>query len=181
LLLVAQNEDKGFGRKKTIDIWWGGLESNGGLMLLLAAMLTDEGEWQTAEVRVKMIVDESAPLSLTRRNLERIIAEARVDAEAHIIARQPADRPVSEIIRERSDGDLVLLGLRPPDPEEAGSEFVARIDELIQSLPTSILVKASSEFKGAQMLFEEEWSPPPKKKKKKKEEAAPAATRSQER
>jgi amino acid transporter len=162
ILLVAFKEDKGFGNKRSIDIWWGGLENNGGLMLLLTTMLTDDEPWRGARVRVKMIVAESAPLSLTRQNLERIMADARIDAEAEVIVRNPPNRPVTEIIAERSNADLVLLGLRPPDPTESGESFVRRVNAMIDPLPTTVLVKSSADFRGAEMLFDQEWKPPPK-------------------
>ena len=162
LLFVSYKQDKGFGNHRSIDIWWGGLECNGGLMLMLAAMLTEEGEWEGAHVKVKMIVDETAPLSLTRRNLERIIGEARLDAEAVILVQK--DGSIGDMITENSTADLVMMGLRPPDPSEKGIDFIARVNNLVERLPTTLLIRASSEFEGAQMLFEEEWTPPAKKK-----------------
>jgi len=166
LFFVAYNKDKGFGEHQSIDIWWGGLECNGGLMLMLAAMLIEEGRWEGAKVKVKMIVDESAPLSLTRRNLEKIIEEARLEAEAVILVRK--EKPVHEMIRENSSADLVMMGMRPPSPSETGTQFLSRINNFIKESPTTILVRASEEFEGAEMLFEEEWSHPPKKKQKSK-------------
>jgi amino acid transporter len=169
LLFLSYKKEPGFGEHASIEIWWGGLERNGGLMLLLAAMLTDEGPWEGAKIAVKMIVDDSAPLSLTRRNLEKIISEARLEAQAEILVRKPADRSIAEIIEANSQADLVLMGLRPPEAEEANEAFYSRTDALVSVLPTTLLVRASSDFEGAQMLFEEEWHPRPKKKGPKKD------------
>jgi len=159
-------EVRGFGRCRTIDIWWRGLENNGGLMLLIANLLTENQPWQNARIRVKMIVQEGAPLSKTRKNLEQIIAEARIEAEAEILVHQPPEKPVTDIIVERSNADLVLMGLRPPDQDQDPVEFVRRIEALVSRLPTTILVRSSTDFHGAQMLFEQDWG--------KKTDTAPA-------
>lgn len=164
LLLLSYKENKGYGDNQAIDVWWGGLENNGGLMFMLTAMLTERGPWQGAKVRVKMIVSEDAPLSLTRRNLEKIISHARIKAEAQIITRSSGEKPIADIIAERSQGDLIIMGMRPPDEDEGGQQFLNRVEKLTSRLPTTLLVKGSADFKGAEMLFEQEWKPPEKLK-----------------
>lgn len=165
LLLFSHDEERGFGQKRNIDIWWGGLENNGGLMLMLCAMLVEKGPWEDASVAVKMIVPEKTPISLTRRNLEKIIEHARIDAEAQIITRTPPDRPIADIIAERSKGDLILMGFRPPDEAEAEVDFMARMQKMIELLPNALLVKSSDDFRGAEMLFDQDWKPPADMKK----------------
>jgi amino acid transporter len=157
ILLLHHDEEKGFGDRQNIDIWWGGLQNNGGLMLLLTTMLTEQGPWRGAKVKVKMIVSENAPLSTTRRNLEQIIKDARIKAEAQIFSRSPPDRPIPDIITENSNADLVLLGLRPPDEKESGTQFTSRVSRLLEGVGTALLVKSSTDFRGAEMLFETDW------------------------
>ncbi|MEM9769707.1 MAG: Na-K-Cl cotransporter, partial [Cyanobacteria bacterium P01_D01_bin.71] len=43
-------------RFRRIDVWWGGLQSNGGLMLILAYLLRTSWEWRGAEVCLKLVV-----------------------------------------------------------------------------------------------------------------------------
>jgi hypothetical protein len=162
ILSLSYDNDKGFGDHRSIDIWWGGLENNGALMLLLTTMLKQSSPWAGATVKVKMIVGGNAPLSATRRNLEKIIGDARVEAEAAIIARNPPDKPRAEIIAEHSKADLVMLGLRPPEEEETAEHFESRVSDLLDGVGTALLVRSSSEFKGAEMLFEQEWKKPEK-------------------
>ena len=40
------------GMTKRVDLWWGGLQNNGDLMLLLAHLLTLNAEWNDARVVV---------------------------------------------------------------------------------------------------------------------------------
>jgi len=39
VVIIRDPEDVGFGDRKAIDVWWGGLQANGGLMLVLAYLL----------------------------------------------------------------------------------------------------------------------------------------------
>ncbi|MCA1789499.1 MAG: hypothetical protein LC667_06480, partial [Thioalkalivibrio sp.] len=39
VLIMNEREDRPFGDKKRIDVWWGGLKGNGGLMMILAYLL----------------------------------------------------------------------------------------------------------------------------------------------
>ncbi len=168
----ALTEIQGFGKCRSIDIWWGGQDSNGTLMLLLASLITEVPCWSGAKVFLKMIVPEGAPLSETRRRLEEIITESRVPAEAEIIMRQPPGKPIADIIAERSNADLVMLGMRAPGEDDDGVAFVRRINSLVERLPTTILVRASSDLEHAEVLAELDWSQKRQAKTKTKAEQA---------
>ncbi|MDY0000033.1 MAG: Na-K-Cl cotransporter [Polyangia bacterium] len=159
LLLVSFKPQLAFGRQKIIEIWWGGLQHNGGLMMLLATLMQESEEWKGARVLARMIARPGQPAELLQRNLERILEEARVTGEAEVIVPRPGEGSPVDIIAGRSRGDLVLLGLRPPDPGEDAASFVNRIAAMVNRLPSCMLIKANSDFEGAEMLFEKEWAP----------------------
>ena len=56
VVMLHHNEEKRFGQRERIDVWWGGLKGNGGLMLTLAYLLQTSVPWRGADVRVKMLV-----------------------------------------------------------------------------------------------------------------------------
>ncbi len=163
MLLLSHHSLHKFGKHSSIDLWWGGLENNGALMLLLSALITESPEWEEAQVTVKMIVPVGTKQDFVLANLERIIAESKVDAKAELIERDPAGQPIPEIIAQNSRADLVMLGLRLPADDDDGDEdpgaFVERVNTLIDPLGTCMLVWSSSEFEGAEMLFEKEYQP----------------------
>ncbi len=159
LVLVAWDEVRGFGHKKRIDIWWGGLDNNGGLMLLLTHLLTTGPDWRMATVRVKMIVPDSRRAARTKRRIQEIIDEARIRAEPEVIVNPQDGRSIADIITQNSvRADLVIMGLRPPESDR-GEEFVSRVNSLIARLPTVLLVRASEEFEGARMMFDDDHNP----------------------
>lgn len=155
LLMLDHDDTRGFGEHQTIDVWWGGLERNGALMLLIADLLEESEAWKKPTVRINVIVDSDALAEETKSKLLEILAKARVIARPRIISRNGDDRSASEIIRTSSaDADLVIMGLRPPDDEERGA-FVRRTNDLLDGLGTVLLVRASTGFDGAAVLFDE--------------------------
>ncbi|MDX1568305.1 MAG: hypothetical protein R3223_10930, partial [Longimicrobiales bacterium] len=70
VLILRETEDEGFGDRRRIDVWWGGLERNGGLMLVLAYLLQGAAEWDDPEIRLTMIVDSEEAAPRVRENIE---------------------------------------------------------------------------------------------------------------
>jgi len=135
------------GRDRTVDVWWGGLQRNGDLMLLLAYLLTRNAEWRDARIRVLSIASNEMMKTASERELARLIPLIRIDAEVQVLVKPPEDR-VQELIQAESSGaDLVLLGLATAaDGEEA--TYAARLRDLVGSLPNFFLVKNNSLFMG---------------------------------
>ncbi len=87
------------------------------------------------------------------------VEQARLKAVPEVIVNPQDGRSIAEIIGQHSArADLVLMGMRPPEPDK-GEEFVSRVNALIDRLPTVLLIRASEEFEGARMMFEEDKNP----------------------
>jgi hypothetical protein len=156
LLFLEHDPGVGFGDRRAIDIWWGGLERNGAMMLLLAYLITSNDEWVRAKVRVNVVVDDDAQLGPATTQLQQIIGKSRVRARPNVILRKDADQPIVEIIKDFSRrADLTMLGLRPPADDE-GAEFVERVSAMIEPLGSVLLVRASTHFDGMHVLFEDD-------------------------
>jgi potassium/chloride transporter 4/5/6 len=135
------------GEERTIHIWWGGLQRNGDLMLLLAHLLTRNRVWRGARVQILSIASNELMKAETERNLEKLIPEIRIDAEPKVMLRPP-DKAVREIIHEVSgDADIVFLGLDVPD-EDKVEEYAERLVDLGEPLRTVFYVKNASLFVG---------------------------------
>jgi len=135
------------GVKRTIHVWWGGLQRNGDLMLLLAYLLTRNPEWRRAKIQVMSIASNELMVEQTERNLATLIAEIRIHAEPKVILK-PKDKSVRDLIHEESaDAEVVIFGLAMPEigEEEAYAE---RLEDLAGDLPTVFFVKNSSMFIG---------------------------------
>ncbi|MEM1030368.1 MAG: Na-K-Cl cotransporter [Myxococcota bacterium] len=153
LLIVHYSQLRKLGRARRIDIWWGGLQGNGGLMLLSAYLITAHHEWRQAQVTIRTVVDDESQRARAEQKIRSILASARVEAEPVVVLRE--GRPIAEIMHEHSAGaDLAIAGLRLP-PEAGVARFFDRMNEILRDMPTTILVHSARDFEGEPVLFDQ--------------------------
>jgi hypothetical protein len=149
--VLRHNTERGFGSRRLIDVWWGGLKKNGGLMLILAYLLETSLSWRGAVVRIKMVVPTEQAAPAAQENLASFIRESRTGAIPQIIVDD--GRPFDQILSESSrQADLVLLGMAEPN-----GSFGAYYDRLMArtaDLPTTLFVMASEQLEFKEVLVE---------------------------
>lgn len=155
LFLVRYDDERGFGRRRTIHVWWGGMQTNGALMLLLSQLLTSHDAWREARVVALTVVDNEEARRRAEERLRVIFESARTRSEPRVLLRD-RERPIHEIIWEESAGaDLVMIGFRLPRPDEPAEAFFEWYDRLMERLPTTMLVHGARGFQSAPVLFDE--------------------------
>ena len=138
--------EKEFGNRRSIDIWWGGLQQNRNLMLLLAHLFSLNEEWKGCEIKVNMCIKDAAGQEQAYKNLAQFLEEVRIKATANIIPYNPDQTDIWRIIIEHSaHSDLVILGIGLPE-EGKEKAFMNRMDSLIRKLPSTLLVKSLEEI-----------------------------------
>jgi hypothetical protein len=151
VLIVRDDEDTGFGDRRIIDIWWGGLQANGALMLILAYLLQSGLKWQGATVRLKMVVPDDEAAVEAMKNLQSMAARTRTGAEPYVLAAN--GRPFFEILHESSkDADLVFMGIASPGPGEFEG-YYSQLNERTEGLPSTIFVLAAEEIAFREVLL----------------------------
>ena len=147
ILLMDYDLKKGFGRRKTIDIWWRGSGNNGNLAINLVKFLWLSYEWKDSKTRLMI----ENPVNDERDNIynfaREVLDNLRVNAEINIINNEIEKKSFYDIIRsESTDSDIIFLGI--PDIENGKeTEFVEQTHALCNDLGTVVLIKASSQFK----------------------------------
>ena len=150
VIIVRDDDEVGFGACQRIDVWWGGLNKNGGLMMILAYMLRNSIQWKQATVTIKMMVPTEAAAEGIRTNLDNMISSMRINFERKIIISN--DRPFWEVLHEESDhADLVMLGLA--EPEENFLAYYETLSERTQGLPATMFVLAAQEMAFKEILL----------------------------
>ena len=153
VIIVANDDEKGFGKRDQIDIWWGGVKGNGGLLLILGHLLKRSRSWRDAKVTVKMMVHNAVSARDAKRNLSSIIRKLRIDAKLEVIVSN--GRSFDEVLHHSSkDADMVLLGLAVPD--KTFVDYYRRMQDLVSPLPTTIFVLAADEVSFREVLLQEE-------------------------
>jgi len=156
IIVVHNNKELEFGNRKRIDIWWGGLKGNGGLMMILAYLLQSSRKWWDAKVNIKMVVNDPKAVENTQKNLDRIVKKIRIDAHPQVLVTN--GKSFNQILHESSEGaDLVLMGMAEPGHPE--SDFVTYYDQLhkrLEGLPTTIMVLAAEEISFGEILMQQD-------------------------
>ncbi len=147
LLLMDYDSEKGFGKRKVIDIWWQDSGNNGNLALNLVKFLWLSDGWKDSQLRLMIenrINDERENIFNFARE---VLDNLRINAEIIIINNEIDKKPFYDIIRiESVDSDIVFLGI--PEMESGKeNEFVDKIMKLCADLGTVVLIKASTQFK----------------------------------
>lgn len=149
-LIVRHNEQRGFGARRHIDVWWGGRKGNGALMVILSWLISTSLEWRGSTVTVKMVVPTESASVGARANLENILHLARTNALAEVIVSE--GKPFWEIIRESSaSADLVFLGMAEPGDEFAS--YYGQLQEHTRGLPTTVFTLAAEELEFGEVIM----------------------------
>ncbi len=151
IIIFHENPERAFGRKKRIDIWWGGVQSNGGLMLMLAYLLRTDIQWRSAQIYLKLVVQDATAAQAARLNLESLISSARIKAEPMVII--AGDRSFEEILYQSSaSADLVFLGMARPDEPSNFQDYYKSLSQRAQNLPSTVFVLAAPDFTFAEVV-----------------------------
>lgn len=130
-----------------IDVWWGGLDNNGDMLMLFAHLVSLNNDWSGVTIHVKTIASNAMPLEQTQASLKELMRRCRIRAETKVIEREEGELVRHIIQRESGDADLVFLGLGEPSTGEE-VHYAERLVQLIGDLPTVILVRAAGPFAG---------------------------------
>ncbi|MGB5976292.1 MAG: Na-K-Cl cotransporter [Cyclobacteriaceae bacterium] len=149
ILIVQDDDNLGFNNKQHIDIWWGGLRGNGGLMMVLAYLLQSSPQWRHAKVTIKMVVGSAEAATNTEENLTEMITQMRMNFRKKIIVQ--GDESFWTIMKQESKGaDLVMLGLAPP--EIGFAEYYGKLKDNTDTIPTKVYVLAAQDIEFKDVL-----------------------------
>jgi solute carrier family 12 (sodium/potassium/chloride transporter), member 2 len=151
IVILRENQELGFGLRQRIDVWWGGMQSNGGLMLLLAYLLRTDFDWRNAQIYLKLVVPDEAAAAAAQTNIDHLVKQLRIGALSEVLV---ADgRPFTEILHESSEkADLVFLGTATPG--DNFTQYYERLQARTADLPTTAFVLAAPDFAFAEVLTE---------------------------
>jgi amino acid transporter len=143
VLLLNYDEERKFGRRQAIDVWWGGRAGNADLMLLLAHIITRDPSWEGARIRLLRVIGSEEGRDQATSHLQELLNEVRVEAEPVIIIRESSAQRLTELIARHSTAtDLTLLGTKLPELADL-DDYVQRLNELVESAGSVLLVRSA--------------------------------------
>lgn len=152
VIILRENAQQGFGQRRHIDIWWGGLHANGGLMVLLAELLQTDLNWRNAQVYLKLMVPDETAAQAAQTNIHQVLQQLRFRAIPQILIAN--GRSFDEVLRESSQkADLIFMGIATP--KDNFTQYYENLQLRTVNLPTIVFVLATSNFKFAKVLAED--------------------------
>lgn len=135
---------------RMIDIWWGGLQNNGDLMLLLAYLLKLNRSWENANIRIFSVASEESQKKKLYKGIRELLPQSRIQARVEVLA---SKLPFRDILYDKSgSSDLVFLGL--PEIEEGKESGIAdQLSDTSSGLRAAIFVKNNSMSEGIPILL----------------------------
>lgn len=141
LMVVRENKQQSFGRKERVDVWWGGLKQNGGLMIVMAYLLQHSVNWQNAEVNIKMMMRSEQATVGARENLAKMIDQMRLKVKMEVL--NEPNRDFYQVLHESSAGaDLIFLGMAEPQDPEKFTQYYRALQAKTEGLPTTVFCLA---------------------------------------
>ncbi len=126
-------------KNKSIDLWWGGQQRNGDLMLLLAHLLTLNKDWEQTTITIRSIVNDTEEQEKMTSSILPLIPQARIHAKVEVVIKEDNETMMDVIHRYSKNSTITFFGLKITD---IGSEkeYVDFLEKLIAPLNTTILV-----------------------------------------
>ncbi len=154
VIVVRESGEGGFKRRRRIDVWWGGLQGNGSLLMILAYLLRTSLLWRGVDVRLKMVVPNARAAEDARANLERVIETTRTGVQPEVLV-SDGRSPLKMLEASSRDADLILMGLRAPTDDFDYVEYYEGIMRQTDGLPSTMFVLAAEEVAFRDVLFRE--------------------------
>jgi len=143
VIIVKEDEEIDFGNMKRINIWWGGLQNNGSLMIITAYLLKYSFQWRNAEIVIKMVVKSEEAKTESETNLKRILEDIRVPF-GHEIQVIDKNQTFWDVINQKSSADLTLMGMAAP--AENFHEYYHNLVKRTNAIGTVAFILAAQEI-----------------------------------
>ncbi|HHB79035.1 MAG TPA: amino acid permease [Saprospiraceae bacterium] len=141
ILLLHFNQPFSESKDKRIDIWWGGKDTNGDLMLLLAYLIRLNRKWEKVKINIFSKVNTTQDGDSLHKKISSAVKEARMQAHIELFVR-PNDSFVPVLHEVSASADLVFLGLAHNIQDfESNARF---IDTVISGLKVVAFVQNNS-------------------------------------
>ncbi len=160
VLYLDYDERFGFRKYAQIDLWWRGVGSNAELMLNVAKFLIASELWRNARIRIVLVDETNSHKKIIEKKINKLLEETRVVASVKVIGNAIEKRTIYELMKVYSiDTDLVLVGI-PAIKKDDVENFVSSSNDLVGTIGTTLLVKASSQFDDVNFISTDDAVPP---------------------
>ncbi len=152
---LSYDKERGFGKYKTIDIWWKGSGRGLSLAIFLLKYITSSHLWRTAAIRILVINNDSAQADAIHSLVNQILENNRMQADVRVIDNAVEQLPEHHIVgAESGNTDLCLLELPDITPKEYEAAL-AQANRLADSVGTALFLSPSGFFDRVSVIKED--------------------------
>nr|WKN37867.1 amino acid permease [Tunicatimonas sp. TK19036] len=146
VVCLSHHPERGYGNHKTIDVWWSGSGRNLAFALNLIRHITAGDLWETAELRIMLILADANQTDLARKATAQLLERYRMNMKVRLIDNSLEQLPYTSVIqRESENTDLTIIGMADPKYRKV-ERTVEETHTLLQTLGTSLVISAASTF-----------------------------------
>ncbi|MFT4663186.1 MAG: amino acid transporter [Polaribacter sp.] len=124
-VLLLGSSDRGFGLKKSIDIWLTAADfKNANLMILLSYVILGHKDWKSAEIKIFAVYPEQS-IEEERRRLLELIDNGQLPISSKnikFIARKEGHQMKSVVCETSRDADLTIVGFHVDVVKQLGAD-----------------------------------------------------------
>lgn len=154
VLYIDYDKKRGFGNYKQIDVWWTDFSSTTELTLSLVKFLNKSLDWRHAQIRILFLSSNNENQQKTEAKIQETIENFRIKAEVKMIENEQGKSLYDIMKIESYDSDLNLVSI--PSIIKNSTSYVDEINDLVNVLGTTLLIRASSNFDAIDITVEEE-------------------------
>jgi len=146
IIFLDYDKEKGFGERKTIDIWWKGHGNNFSFALTILRFIRSNPSWKEVVLRVLFIVEDGANPEKIYKNAQQVLDQYRIDAEIKIINNGIERKSPTEIIQsESSQSDLTIIGISD-ESTSTPTAYIEKMNTFLDNFGSVIIIHSSSFF-----------------------------------
>ena len=155
VLYLDYDKRWGFRKKEKIDLWWRSVGNNAELMLSLVKFIKTSSEWAKANTRILLVNDANVDNTVIEKRIQTVLEQFRIFCDIKIINNQEDKKPIYELMKIHSaEADLIFVGI-PEIEKGLENQFVQNTNTLVNTIGTTLLVKASSHFEETDLKIED--------------------------
>ncbi len=154
LLYLDFDRKTKFGNYRTVDLWWRETDSkNAEMMLNIARFIIASPKWNNTSIRVLFVNNNNVDSEIIHSKISKLVEDLRVNVDIRIINNAVEQEPFYKIIQKQSaTTDLTLVGI-PNYQIEKQAEFVIKTNQLFETIGSTLLVKAATNFNELDLDF----------------------------
>ena len=146
VVFLDYDKEKGFGERKSIDIWWKGHGNYFSFALTILRFIMTNLLWKEAVLRVLFIIEDGANPEKIYKNAQQVLDQYRIDAEIKIINNGIERKSTTEIIQsESSQTDLTILGISE-ETTSRPTAYIEKMNNFMENFGSVMLIHSSSFF-----------------------------------